>query len=352
MIFIDSPNYYSGAQTNRIYAPFGFGRGGVGSGRSGIYAFTGASSFTFPVNPLSGTGESTTATAGIAWQVPTASAGPIIQFGNIMSGLFVSFNSVGDGRIFPQVTLFGSSINGAPYGPFPETLPGQWPFVEFQCIADPEFIPPDPPALPEGYIVVHCNITLKINETLIFNVLMDTPHAPSLTGDLSHYNFSQIQWANGAAWDDPYVIDTSTFLGDGSNVVMYPNSDVETGWTPSGGAVPHYSMVNDKYAPGADDDATYVGATVSSIQDAYGLTPIPTFTGEIKAVQFMMLVRKVDSGTCSVCIELNEGAYESAPLSPSETYVYLIDGWTTNPLGGPLLLADVNNFKIGPNRLT
>ena len=112
-------------------------------------------------------------------------------------------------------------------------------------------------------------------------------------------------------------------------------------------------MVNDKYAPGADDDLTYVAADVGSLTDAYSLTPLNSFTGEIKAVQFMMLVRNTDAGSCTVCIELNEGAYESAPLSPSETWVYLIDTHTTNPIGGgTLTLSDVNSFTVGPNRLT
>jgi hypothetical protein len=353
MFFLYSPNFCSPSQeTTRIWSQGGFGRTGPGGGRSGIYGATGFAQYTFPAN-ITGTGETSILTTGFAWQVPLTWAGitSICQFHNQITGLTFSLAPVGDGRFWMFADLFGSRNVSAPSGPFPTVTPGQWVFVEVQVISTAIFTPANPPVTTEGNMIVQCEYTLKLNEVTDMFGILDTPPLPTNNPSIAHFNFASASWGGGGALDDLYIMDSSDFLGDGSNNIIYPANDVETGWTPSGGTT-LWQMIDDKYSPGADDDGSYVAASASALKFSCQLQTLAPFTGAITGAQAMMLVRKTDAGSALVTLEYNEGAYATSPVAPNQTYTYIIDGQRNNPITNTAWnITSINSLDLGGNRV-
>jgi hypothetical protein len=331
LIWLDSFDFYTAAQGYRMYNGSGFNRGTPG--RTGLYCGTDGAQLTLGA-------EIGTITMGAAWAPPGIVSDIFFQMGNTITGTYFSIGGVGDGRFWVHATYGGSTNTSAP-STFVFTS-GQWYFIELQVNAVPTYVPPT--MFTGGFIYVTFTYDFHVNENSIMSGMIVSPSFPTGSSDTSHHNFVDVLWGHGA-WDDIYITDTE-FLGDGSNVTLYPASDVLTGFTPSGGGN-HWQMVNEHGSGGADDDTTYNDAPTAGLEDRYTLTTIPAFTGDIKGTMALWLVRKTDAGSAAYQGNYN-GADPTAETFPNMTYKYLTDPQRKNPASGvDWTLSDINSLELG-----
>lgn len=122
------------------------------------------------------------------------------------------------------------------------------------------------------------------------------------------------------------------FLGDLKILVVFPNGDVLTQWTPSVGTQ-HFPLVNSQFA---ENSPGFIFTNTPSDADNFTWQPIPAFVGQIILVHYGALAKKDDEGTRQFQLTVGAGGGETSntisPLvNPGDTYVYYFFGMDVDP---------------------
>lgn len=340
VLFMDSPGkFYNAAQAGRIYNNSGFGQ--ASPGRWSTYCGEGSATWLLDA-------ELGTIVAGFA-QVPVYNTG-MFEAGNDLAGgpsfWGVSVGTIADGRIYIDATLGGGTIQvvGSGSTALKNT---QWQYIECKFSASGVFTPPSG-GDPFGSFLVNIDYEIRVNENTVMSGLMSTPSVVA-SAPIPHCNFQDLTFT-GFRVDD-LIVDSANFNGDLMIAPLYPNADIATGWTASGGSVPHYTMVNDH--PQADDNTTYVASDTVGQVDSYTFTTLIPFIGDIVGVQIMGCLTKTDVGAGSV-----KGIYNGTVSTPLfypnfGGYEYLISTTTVNPTTSlPWTQADLVTFEFAFERMS
>ena len=161
-------------------------------------------------------------------------------------------------------------------------------------------------------------------------------------------------------FDDFYLTDANgsdntANLGDVRIIEQLPISDHDKEWTPSAG-IDHYALVDDP-AAAIDDDATYVTTPTHDAKDTYAFPPLPTVTGDVKAMAMNFYAKKLDSGSrgVSMTATLNESppAYgDGNERRVGGDYVFYQSFMERDPNGALWTIPNVNASRSGPKLTT
>jgi hypothetical protein len=149
-------------------------------------------------------------------------------------------------------------------------------------------------------------------------------------------------------FDDAYFTDSATRLGERRVETVYPNGDVNSGFTPLSGAS-NALMVDETLV---DGDTTYVQASTVGDRDTYNLGNLSTIPTTVDAVQLSAWSKKTDAGARSIALQAVSGATTSDGPNyslPSTTYTKQERLMITDPNTGLAWTgADVNALTAGP----
>jgi hypothetical protein len=157
---------------------------------------------------------------------------------------------------------------------------------------------------------------------------------------------------NVFAWDDVYVTDQATRLGECRVKTLYPNgATADADWTPSGGG-DNYQQVDEAQV---DGDTTYVASDTPGDLDFYTMTDLGFAPDTVHAVQLTMSARKDDAETRAVRLKLKSGAVveDGATQAMAGSYQYFSDVYEEDPdVVGPWTASSVNAMQIGIETVT
>lgn len=108
-------------------------------------------------------------------------------------------------------------------------------------------------------------------------------------------------------YDDFYLVDTATKLGESRVETLYPNADTATtDWTPLSGT-DNYAMVDEAQC---DGDVSYVYASAAAT-DNYDFANLSDNPASVRAVQAVMFAKKTDTATRNIYLQTVSGATTS-----------------------------------------
>jgi hypothetical protein len=159
----------------------------------------------------------------------------------------------------------------------------------------------------------------------------------------------QLGYSNSSAtylFDDLYVIDKATRLGERKITVLTPTADVAKAFTPSTGT-DNFACL-DEAVP---DTTDYVTASAPGATDTYELADLATPPAVIDAIQLTALARKTDAATRALALQaVSGGTTDDGPnfyLAASFTPIARI--LPTDPATGAAWTAPaVNALRAGP----
>lgn len=133
----------------------------------------------------------------------------------------------------------------------------------------------------------------------------DTRNGAPTTIDTIRFN---LPTATGSAdFDDLYMTDSASRLGERKVETIYPTSDVAQGFARSTGAT-NYTLVDEATVNG---DTDYVqGSSVGDV-DTYGLGNLSNSPTTIDAVQVSAFAEKTDAGSRSIALQVISGGTTS-----------------------------------------
>jgi len=150
-------------------------------------------------------------------------------------------------------------------------------------------------------------------------------------------------------YDDVYVTDTPTRLGESRVITVVPSSDgTPSQWAASGGAVAPYTMVDEVLCNGDADyifDGTVNDRAVFNMAST-GLTP-----ASVSAVQIGTFSRKTDTGVRAIQLQYVDSggtAYNSSDISLTPAYGRQVSILENNPATATAWTpAEANALKTG-----
>jgi len=337
LLFVDSFDHLSAANLKQKWTSAGTT---LVAGRTGYGATTGTSTSLY----VTIGGNYATFLAGTAYKTQ-AFANYILQFAGSVPGSNVSVGLLhkGDGKIYVDLGDWPSAGAISTDTVFVMAL-NTWYFFEMSAT-----IYPGTYGLPDssiGYEVRVNNVTvlsgtktgLTRNYAWVFQKLV-------MSGPGSGVN---------AYVDDVYLTDgTVGFLGDTTWGVIRPNAEGdESDFTPNSGLV-HYDRVADILS---DGDTTYLSSATVGDEELHNYEDIVA-TGPIVGAHFNLILKKSDSGSCTVRRLIKSGSSTDVDLdyfAPSETdYVDYRDGFLVSPFtGSAWTQAEINGLQHGLRRIT
>jgi hypothetical protein len=272
LLYCDSFDHYSHAQMARKWTTVNGGE--FVAARTGYgFKFGEASAF----KTLNA--EYSTLVMGFAFKPDSFGNWPI-RFTNAINGVMFNVEHVGDGRL--RFTFAASGGNGTSPPSTYVLNAGRWYYLE----AKAEITAVSPP---------HVLASLRINGAEI--LAWDYTHGASVALKFATFMSTGPPGLPALTIDDLYVTD-GEFLGDIKIGVLYPNAAGDSAAWTSTPAGANWQQVEEHPA---DDDTSYVSAGSVGLKDLYNLDDIdPAFTGSIKGVQALWLVKKSDEGEGAV----------------------------------------------------
>lgn len=283
-------------------------------------AFAGVTSCTFGFALY--TGELNTAwSSSNAWNIGLRSG--TTNYVNIL------FNPVGGITAKRDTVDLGSSVPGL-------FTSDNWYYVEVETIISDTV----------GRVTVYVNGVSVLNLTA-----QDTKNGTATTVDniaIQAATSSYGAGSNGVYWyDDLYVTDTSTKLGESRVETLYPNADTAVKqWTPLTGTE-NYAMVDEAQC---DGDATYVYSQTAAT-DNYDFANLSDNPASVRAVQAVTFAKKTDTATRNIYLQTVSGATTSdGPAIPLlSTYTRFNRIMETDPAtSAAWAYTAVNAVKGGP----
>jgi hypothetical protein len=191
---------------------------------------------------------------------------------------------------------------------------------------------------------------LKINgATVVSASSVDTRNGTPTTIDT--VQIGGLATSNGwgtCLYDDLYVVDSVTPLGERRIQTLYPTSDVAQGFARSTGAT-NYTLVDDATVNG---DTDYVqGSSVGDV-DTYGFQDLTGTPATVDAVQVSAFAEKTDATSRSIALQVKSGATTSDGANfalASLTYGKFERLLTTDPnTSAAWTVSGVNALQGGP----
>lgn len=248
----------------------------AGTSASAYKAFTGVSTCSFGfalyTDVLNSTWTDTT-----AWQVALRNS--------TTNHVNILFNAVGGITAKRDTTELGSTAPGL-------FTVDNWYYVEFEVVISDTV----------GRVTVYVNGTQVLNLTN-----QDTKNGTTTTADNIIFQDGTAT-AHGTYWyDDFYLTDTGTKLGESRVETLYPNADTAVKqWTPLTGT-DNYAMVDEAQC---DGDATYVYASAAAT-DNYDFGNLSDNPTAVRAVQAVTFAKKTDTATRNIYLQTKSGATTS-----------------------------------------
>ena len=235
------------------------------------------------------------------------------------------------------LAVFTGSANAGTvlYTTGPNVAPtGRWTYIEAEFLISDTV----------GYVNLYANGALVGS---VSNV--DTKTLASGTFDTFVINNPADNPTYSVSYDDIYVTDTPTRLGEQRVVTVVPTSDgTPSQWAASGGAVPPYTMV-DEVLCNADVDYIFDGTVNDRAvfnMASTGATPV-----SVSAVQIGTFTRKTDTGTRAIQLQYVDSggtAYDSASQTLGTNYGRQVSVLTNNPATATAWTpAEANALKTG-----
>jgi hypothetical protein len=208
------------------------------------------------------------------------------------------------------------------------------------------------------YIEVEIVVSTTVGRITIY---VDSVQKLNLTGQntanlgvgttVDSIRFASTNGGNGNAgfvdYDDIYILDAATKIGERRVETLRPNADVggSLNWTPDTGTV-HFSRVNATVA----QSTTFVSASAVGNLDLYDIADLSSTPATIDAVQYNVFAMKTDAAARSIATigDLAGVQQQSPDISlPSSVgkFEYLA---LTKPGGGAWTATDINALRIGP----
>lgn len=199
----------------------------------------------------------------------------------------------------------------------------------------------------EVEMVVHDSsgrVTAFLDGQQVVEFLGDTKQTANSGASFVHFGGQNF---GICAFDDIYVTDGSSRLGEMRVDILYPDSDDgANNWTPSSGSS-GYAMIDEVVANG---DTDYVQGPSVGFIDFYGLQDLAGTPANILAVAPMSSSRKTDAGAREIChkIRSNGNVEDAANIVLTSTYAYYQDIFELDPDGNvPWTYSAVNALEIG-----
>jgi hypothetical protein len=242
----------------------------------------------------------------------------------------IFFNAVGGITVKRATTELGSSVPGL-------FTSDNWYFIEIETVISDTV----------GRVTVYVNGASVLNLTN-----QDTKNGTATTVDnVEFMSGAEYLSQGGTYWyDDLYVTDTGTKLGESRVETLYPNADTAVKqWTPLTGTE-NYAMVDEAQC---DGDTTYVYAS-STATDNYDFGNLSDNPSAVRAVQAVTFAKKTDTATRNLYLQTVSGATTSdGPAIPLlSTYTRFNRIMETDPnTAAAWTYPDVNTVKGGPKIL-
>ena len=281
LIFLDSFDHYTKPQFNRKWNTGSPNSIDTTNGRTG----KGANIGTFGNIGYTFGPEYQSLACGMAIRLNGYGNDPIAFQSDV--GASCAFGTNGDGRYFYKCDG-GSSAPSS----FVLNL-REWYYIELQDTVSFSLVDST------HYSISHVG-SLRVNEATISTGSFSRTVSGAVPGSSRGYARLALTGPGGSlncSIDDLYLTD-GELLGDIKIGVLYPNAAGDSSaWTPAPTAA-NYANVMEHIS---DDDATIVSAASVGLKDLYNLDNIPpSFTGTIKGVQALWLVKKTDAGSAFV----------------------------------------------------
>jgi hypothetical protein len=215
-----------------------------------------------------------------------------------------------------------SSANGV-------IVAGAWNYIEVELVRG---------SGSAGSVNIYCNGTLVANASST-NTGASSIDNIGITTEAASSGFRY--------FDDLYVTNTSTKLGECKVETIRPSADTaQKDWTPNSGAN-NYSRVN---TTTMDDDTTYNASATVGNKDLFDLADLATVPNSIKAVQTVFVARKDDATTRTARVNMKNGSTTTngTTRSMASSYSYWNDIYETNPdTSAAFTGANVNAMQLG-----
>lgn len=194
-------------------------------------------------------------------------------------------------------------------------------------------------------------INIYVNGSLFGSATgLDTQTQAGSTYDLFMFGtFGSTGYGFVANFDDVYLTDTPTRLGERRVVTVVPASDsTPSQWAASGGAVAPYTMVDEALC---NADVDYIFDTTIGDRSVFNMASTGATPLSVSAVQLGSYTRKTDTGPRAMQLEyVTAGgtAYTSSDFVLSASYARQLRLLETNPATSTAWTpTEANNLKVG-----
>jgi len=214
------------------------------------------------------------------------------------------------------------------------------------CYIETEFVISD--------TVGELRVYLNNNPTPVINISGVDTKGQTASG-FNFISFCSINVSGVACtFDDVYVTDTPTHLGEQRIITSYVNGDSSTDfWTSSTGGAAPYTMLDEITC---DADVTYVSSNTFNSRIVLTVPALPVPPTTVNAVRIVGFARKDETQLRQIALEYQNtaGAVSTGSTYTLNTsYVYMQNLYAQNPLtGNPWTATDVNSMKIGARVVT
>lgn len=152
-------------------------------------------------------------------------------------------------------------------------------------------------------------------------------------------------------YDDMYVVDVATRLGERRIETLRGAADVTKLWTPNSGTA-NFSRTNETVV---DGDTSYVSTTGINNRDLYTIAPLSSTPLQIDAVNVVSFPVRMDAAARTIANSVQSAGVDSdgAALNVLSSYRRLDRLMLTDPAtAAAWAAAGVNALRIGPKLLT
>jgi hypothetical protein len=167
------------------------------------------------------------------------------------------------------------------------------------------------------------------------------------TGASAIDNIGLVSGIDNKDFDDLYVVNAATKLGECKIETIRPSADTATSdFTPSTGS-DNFAMVDETLI---DDDTTYNSSATAAHKDLFDLANLAETPSAVKAVQLVLTARKDDTDTREIRTNMKNGSTTTNGTTRglSTSYVMYTDIYETNPDdAAPFDGTDINAMQLG-----